>query len=65
MLYLDVGEDVINPLKTLQRLQLRGLEIHLSENLGPHTKIQPWIVNAPSFSVPHAVAEDDILYPRW
>ena len=65
MLHLDVEKHVINPLKTLQRLQRRGLEIHLSENLGPHTKIQPWIVNAPSFSVPHVVADDDILYPRW
>ena len=65
MLHLDVEEHVLHPLKTLQRLQRRGLEIHLSENLGPHTKIQPWIVNAPSFSVPHVVADDDILYPRW
>jgi len=65
MLHLDVEEHVTNPRKSLQRLQRRGLEIHLSENLGPHTKIQPWIVNAPSFSVPHVVADDDILYPRW
>jgi hypothetical protein len=60
MLYLDVEEHVLHPLKTLQRLQRRGLE-----NLGPHTKIQPWIANAPSFSVPHVVVDDDILYPRW
>jgi len=65
MLHLDVEEHVTHPLKNLQRLQQRGLEIHLSENLGPHTKIQPWIVNAPSFLVPHVVADDDILYPRW
>ena len=65
MLHLDVEEHVKNPLKSLRRLQARGLEIHLSENLGPHTKIQPWIVNAPTFSVPHVVADDDILYPRW
>ena len=65
MLYLDVEEHVLHPLKTLQRLQRRGLEIHLAENLGPHTKIQPWIANAPSFSVPHVVVDDDILYPRW
>ena len=65
MLHLDVEEHVTHPPKTLQRLKERGLEIHLSENLGPHTKIQPWIVNAPEFSVPHVVADDDILYPRW
>ena len=39
MLYLDVERDVNNPLKTLQRLQLRDLERHLSENLGPHTTL--------------------------
>ena len=40
MLYLDVEEDVLHPNKALERLQKRGLEIHLAENLGPHTKIQ-------------------------
>lgn len=65
MLYLDVEEDVLRPTKALKRLMKRGLEIHLAENLGPHTKIQWWIQNAPDFSRPHIVADDDIFYPKW
>ncbi|MEL0312964.1 MAG: hypothetical protein VXA43_06210 [Candidatus Poseidoniales archaeon] len=66
MLYLDVEDDVRYPTKALERLKKRGLEIHLSENLGPHTKVQWWVQNAPDFSRPHVVADDDIFYPkRW
>lgn len=65
MLYLDVEEDVLRPTEALKRLKKRGLEIHLAENLGPHTKIQWWIQNAPDFSHPHIVADDDIFYPKW
>ena len=65
MLYLDVEEDVLRPTEALKRLKKRGLEIHLAENLGPHTKIQWWIQNAPDFSRPHIVADDDIFYPKW
>ena len=65
MLYLDVEEDVLHPTEALKRLKIRGLEIHLAENLGPHTKVQWWIQNAPDFSRPHVVADDDIFYPRW
>lgn len=65
MLYLDVEEDVLRPTEALKRLKKRGLEIHLAENLGPHTKIQWWIQNAPNFSRPHIVADDDIFYPKW
>lgn len=65
MLFLDVEEDVLHPNKPLKRLQKRGLEIHLSENLGPHTKIQWWIRNAPDFSRPHIIVDDDIFYPVW
>lgn len=65
MLYLDVEDDVKHPTKALKRLKKRGLEIHLAENLGPHTKIQWWIQNAPDFSRPHIVADDDIFYPKW
>ena len=65
MLYLDVEKDVLHPTKALKRLMKRGLEIHLAENLGPHTKIQWWIQNAPDFSRPHIVADDDIFYPNW
>ena len=65
MLYLDVEEDVLRPNKALQRLKDRGLEIHLAENLGPHTKIQWWIRNAPDFSRPHIIVDDDIFYPKW
>ena len=65
MLFLDVEEDVLHPNKALKRLMKRGLEIHLAENLGPHTKIQWWIRNAPDFSRAHIVVDDDIFYPVW
>ena len=65
MLNLDVEKDVLNPPKTLKRLKNRGLEIILSENLGPHTKLQPWLINNTEFDKPHVVADDDIIYPRW
>ena len=65
MLYLDVEEDVLHPNKALERLKKRGLEIHLAENLGPHTKVQWWIQNAPDFSRPHIIVDDDIFYPKW
>lgn len=65
MLYLDVEKDVLHPTKALERLKKRGLEIHLAENLGPHTKVQWWIQNAPDFSRPHIIVDDDIFYPKW
>ncbi|MEE9344437.1 MAG: hypothetical protein V3U88_02400 [Methylococcales bacterium] len=50
--------------ETLQRLKSRGLEIHLSEAYGPHTKYYPYIDSEHDFHQPLVTADDDILYPR-
>lgn len=49
---------------TLQRLKSRGLEIHLTEDLGPHTKYYPYVDQASEFDVPLVTADDDVIYPR-
>ena len=49
---------------TLQRLQSRGLEVHLTEDLGPHTKYYPYVDRERKFDVPLVTADDDVLYPR-
>ena len=52
------------PPETLRRLQSRGLELQLSENLGPHTKYYPYIDRESDLHVPLVTADDDMLYPR-
>jgi hypothetical protein len=47
----------------LQRLQRRGLEIKLTENLGPHTKYQPALALPELQTHPLVTADDDIMYP--
>jgi hypothetical protein len=49
---------------TLQRLRSRGLEVHLTEDLGPHTKYYPYVDRERQFDVPLVTADDDVLYPR-
>ena len=49
----------------LRRLQARGLEVHLTDNLGPHTKYYPYVASKPHHEVPLVTADDDIVYPRW
>ena len=51
---------------TLQRLKARGLEIHLTEELGPHTKYYPYISGETGFAAPLVTADDDVIYPdEW
>jgi hypothetical protein len=47
----------------LQRLQKRGLEIKLTQNLGPHTKYQPALDLPELQTRPLVTADDDIMYP--
>jgi hypothetical protein len=49
---------------TLQRLAARGLEIHLTEDLGPHTKYYPYITRETGFDAPLVTADDDVIYPQ-
>lgn len=49
----------------LRRLQARGLEVMLTENLGPHTKYYPYVASLAQHTVPLVTADDDIVYPRW
>lgn len=50
----------------LRRLKQRGLEIHLVENFGPHTKYFPYVEAEEEFSIPLVTADDDIIYSaKW
>ena len=63
-LWLQDEEAYLNLPETLRRLKSRGLEIHLSENLGPHTKYYPYIDRESELHAPLVTADDDVLYPR-
>jgi hypothetical protein len=71
ILWID-DERLLNPLTPqLSRLVARGLEVRLTENLGPHTKYFPTLEiirasDAKETDAPRLVtADDDIIYPRW
>jgi hypothetical protein len=49
---------------TLKRLQLRGLEVRLTDNLGPHTKYYPTLGVMQDLNQPVVTADDDHLYTR-
>ncbi len=49
---------------SLKRLESRGLEIHLTEDLGPHTKYYPYINRETAFAKPLVTADDDVIYPE-
>ena len=53
------------PPSGIRRLQRRGLDLRLSEGLGPHTKYFPYVegvIDPPDALV---TADDDIFYPKW
>ncbi|MGK9146002.1 glycosyltransferase family 2 protein [Plantibacter flavus] len=64
ILWLDdpSAMDTLSP--ELRSLQARGLEIALSDNLGPHTKYWPYVASLGEHTVPLVTADDDIIYPR-
>lgn len=64
VLWLDDAEQHANRPASLRRLEARGLEVRLTENLGPHTKYFPVLDDAVAAGLPVVTADDDILYPR-
>lgn len=63
ILWLDDADRFENLPASLRRLEARGLEVKLTENLGPHTKYFPALTEVgPGMSL--VTADDDILYPR-
>lgn len=65
LLFVDDKSLYDNPTKGLQRLVKRGLELHLVENFGPHTKYYPFLELVNDFDRPHATGDDDHIYPKW
>lgn len=63
ILWIDNAE-LLNKLpRSLIRQKNRGLELLMSENLGPHTKYMPFIEMATNFALPLVTADDDVVYP--
>lgn len=50
--------------RNLKRLMKRGLEVRFTEDLGPHKKYFPYVMQE-RLERPLVTADDDILYPRW
>ena len=65
ILWLDDERRYNDLPESLRRLQHRGLEIYLTDNLGPHTKYYPYVASQPRHELPLVTADDDIVYPRW
>ncbi|HET9648794.1 MAG TPA: hypothetical protein VFP34_11240 [Microlunatus sp.] len=64
VLWLDDPAAYENRPTNLRRLEARGLEVGLTDNLGPHTKYFPALDGALASGLPLVTADDDILYPR-
>ncbi|NOJ60755.1 hypothetical protein [Arthrobacter sp. 260] len=64
ILWLDDPEAFRALPRELVRLQARGLEVRLTENLGPHTKYYPYVASLQAHHLPLVTADDDIVYPR-
>ncbi|WP_461666679.1 hypothetical protein [Gordonia sputi] len=66
ILWLDESTHLDNPVKSLRRLEARGLEIRLCENLGPHKKYYPYVaLDGLDATCPFVTIDDDAMYPRW
>lgn len=50
--------------RNVKRLMRRGLEVRYTEDLGPHKKYFPYVMQE-RLERPLVTADDDILYPRW
>lgn len=48
----------------VRRLERRGLEVKIAENLGPHTKYFPALKLLAGSTLKLVTADDDIVYPR-
>ncbi len=64
VLWLDDPRITENLPASLRRLEGRGLEIRLTDNLGPHTKYYPSLSLDGVAGLPLVTADDDIIYPR-
>lgn len=64
ILWLDDAAALERSTPQLRRLQRRGLEVRLSDNLGPHTKYWPYVESVEQHVTPLVTADDDIIYPR-
>jgi hypothetical protein len=65
VLWLDQGLVERGLPDTLHRLMARGLEVHGTVDVGPHTKYFPQVMSEPSPALPLVTADDDILYPPY
>ena len=63
-LWITDEESYLRLPSTLQRLRERGLQIHLTEDLGPHSKYYSYVKVANEFALPLVTADDDVIYPR-
>jgi hypothetical protein len=64
ILWLDDIESMAYLPEPLKRLQLRGLEVRISKNYGPHTKYYPYVASEDKFRDPLVTADDDVIYTR-
>lgn len=64
ILWLDDPALHANRPAALRRLERRGLDVRLTENLGPHTKYYPYVASVEDHRLPLVTADDDIMYPR-
>jgi hypothetical protein len=63
ILWLDDPAAFEIPSEELRRLVSRGLELQLTENLGPHTKYYPYVSGENDRVLALVTADDDIIYP--
>ena len=63
VLWLDDPERFSARPAALRRLERRGVEVRLTQNLGPHTKYFPALGLALADGLPLVTADDDLLYP--
>jgi len=64
ILWLDDVVAFKNRLRSLHRLEERGLEIRLTRNYGPHEKYYPFLESTDTFDIPLVTADDDVVYPK-
>jgi hypothetical protein len=64
ILWLDDPKAFYSLPETLKRLEVRGLEVRLTDNLGPHTKYYPTLGIMRDLNQPLVVCDDDQLYTR-
>ena len=65
ILWVDSAEALANLSPELGRLVARGLEIHLTDDYGPHTKYYPYLLSMGIIDFPLVTADDDQIYSKW